>query len=243
MASPAADRRRPSGGGGSRRRAMESQAIRGLPGGGRRASGAARDTARCDCGSPSWSLEEDALGAPAGAWIIAGSPNWEGTGKIFCLREDLRQELRRFQGRAPAWLLGAWCLIIQFFERAMRGDLASVCGADVRGRTLARSYLAGFFGTRAHIPTRHHHHHRLPQVPPCPGPRDNFWSSLKFLAGHLGFPIELEGIAVSGAAPKAKEPGGHASVAASLPRVSISTSSASRPTRPSQSRASSRVSF
>eukprot|EP00962_Isochrysis_galbana_P001952 scaffold502_cov115-Isochrysis_galbana.AAC.6 len=39
---------------------------------------------------------------------IAGSPNWEGTGKIFCLREDLRQELRRFQGRAPAWLLGAW---------------------------------------------------------------------------------------------------------------------------------------
>eukprot|EP00962_Isochrysis_galbana_P004443 scaffold1222_cov138-Isochrysis_galbana.AAC.2 len=22
--------------------------------------------------------------------IIAGSPNWEGTGKIFCLREDLR---------------------------------------------------------------------------------------------------------------------------------------------------------
>eukprot|EP00962_Isochrysis_galbana_P017469 scaffold5021_cov123-Isochrysis_galbana.AAC.10 len=39
---------------------------------------------------------------------IAGSPNWEGTGKIFCLREDLRQELRRFQGRAPAWLMGAW---------------------------------------------------------------------------------------------------------------------------------------
>eukprot|EP00962_Isochrysis_galbana_P003891 scaffold1091_cov125-Isochrysis_galbana.AAC.2 len=40
--------------------------------------------------------------------VIAGRPNWEGTGKIFCLREDLRQELRRFQGRAPAWLLGAW---------------------------------------------------------------------------------------------------------------------------------------
>ena len=36
------------------------------------------------------------------------------------------------------------------------------------GRTLARSYLAGFFRTRAHLPTRHHH--RLPQVPPCPGP-------------------------------------------------------------------------
>eukprot|EP00962_Isochrysis_galbana_P052394 scaffold23789_cov142-Isochrysis_galbana.AAC.2 len=30
------------------------------------------------------------------------------------------------------------------------------------GRPLARSYLAGFFGTRAHLPTRHHH--RLPQV-------------------------------------------------------------------------------
>eukprot|EP00962_Isochrysis_galbana_P036241 scaffold12485_cov142-Isochrysis_galbana.AAC.3 len=30
------------------------------------------------------------------------------------------------------------------------------------GRTLARSYLAGFFRTRAHLPTRHHH--RLPQV-------------------------------------------------------------------------------
>eukprot|EP00962_Isochrysis_galbana_P051345 scaffold22748_cov120-Isochrysis_galbana.AAC.2 len=44
----------------------------------------------------------------AGSIAIAGSPNWEGTGKIFCLREDLRQELRRFQGRAPAWLLGAW---------------------------------------------------------------------------------------------------------------------------------------
>eukprot|EP00962_Isochrysis_galbana_P032157 scaffold10540_cov116-Isochrysis_galbana.AAC.5 len=29
---------------------------------------------------------------------IAGSPNWEVTGKTFCLREDLRQKLRRFQG-------------------------------------------------------------------------------------------------------------------------------------------------
>eukprot|EP00962_Isochrysis_galbana_P035913 scaffold12338_cov119-Isochrysis_galbana.AAC.2 len=49
-----------------------------------------------------------AVGMCMGAQQIAGSPNWEGTGKVFCLREDLRQELRRFQGRAPAWLLGAW---------------------------------------------------------------------------------------------------------------------------------------
>eukprot|EP00962_Isochrysis_galbana_P040403 scaffold14625_cov125-Isochrysis_galbana.AAC.4 len=52
------------------------------------------------------------------------------------------------------------------------------------GRTLARSYFAGFFRTRAHLPTRHHH--RLPQVSPiyllgpwsgshCDPTRIGFW--------------------------------------------------------------------
>eukprot|EP00962_Isochrysis_galbana_P028001 scaffold8828_cov129-Isochrysis_galbana.AAC.3 len=40
--------------------------------------------------------------------IIADSPNWEGTGKIFCLRADLRQNFRRFQGvRLLGFFLGA----------------------------------------------------------------------------------------------------------------------------------------
>eukprot|EP00962_Isochrysis_galbana_P000752 scaffold214_cov121-Isochrysis_galbana.AAC.2 len=74
-----ADRRRPSGGGGSRQRAMESQAIRGLAGGGRRASGAAGDTARCVCGSPFWSLEEEEAleknSAARGGSTMATRPN------------------------------------------------------------------------------------------------------------------------------------------------------------------------
>eukprot|EP00962_Isochrysis_galbana_P005990 scaffold1619_cov121-Isochrysis_galbana.AAC.3 len=43
--------------------------------------------------------------------------------------------------------------------RAARAGPLSHCR-----RTLARSYLAGFFGTRAHLPTRHHCHCRLPQA-------------------------------------------------------------------------------
>eukprot|EP00962_Isochrysis_galbana_P001866 scaffold482_cov118-Isochrysis_galbana.AAC.3 len=59
----AVDRRRPSGGGGLRPRALEAPPIRGVSGGGRRASGAAGDAARRGCGSPLRSMEEEALGA------------------------------------------------------------------------------------------------------------------------------------------------------------------------------------
>jgi len=46
---------------------------------------------------------------------------------------------------------------------------------------------------------------------------DNFRSSLKFLVEHLGFPIEVSGTVVTGAAPSAKAAGGRKSVAATLP--------------------------
>eukprot|EP00962_Isochrysis_galbana_P015912 scaffold4548_cov107-Isochrysis_galbana.AAC.8 len=60
---------------------------------------------------------------------IAGSPNWEGTGKSFCLREDLRQELRRFRG---VRLLGFWAL--------GRHAVPSICTRKTIGRVFPKDH-------------------------------------------------------------------------------------------------------
>eukprot|EP00962_Isochrysis_galbana_P048504 scaffold20264_cov119-Isochrysis_galbana.AAC.1 len=59
------------------------------------------------------------------------SQYWEGTGKIFCLREDLQQELRRFQGRrAPA---SAWCLASGRLVGTLSSNFSNVlCGVTLR---------------------------------------------------------------------------------------------------------------